>query len=375
VEGDQAITSLEMGWRIPEAKVSAIHQVVPLPLEHRGLARHVEELRATFRAAGFRSEVFVSGAGGGGPAGTLIDALPLRDLPGHVAGSVLVYHAVASQGAWEAVNVLFTRSEPLVTWYYGHGDAGRWVGFDGAQARALADMPEQLRLLALRSALGIGSTELAASSLVGYGFVKVASLPPIAVCDGAVSVTRAGQPVIIVSAGAIDPSVHHEDVVAAFALYLRVYDAKAKLLLAGESLHEGYYRWLQRGLTRLGIDGQVETVETAENAVGDASVVVCPPGTEPIGSVARAALNGGVPLVRLAGADFPGGEGQWGIALRRSGPALVAAALERAVRDTSLEGQLRELFEREGRFLRKDAVEASLRGSFECVTGAWGTPR
>lgn len=147
--------------------------------------------------------------------------------------------------------------------------------------------------------------------------------------------------------GRLSPNKCQHEVVKAFALYRRCFDPRARLWLVGGSSSPRYVSVLERFVAAMDLGGAVTLTGSVSQAAlvsyyRGADVFVCLSQHEGFCVPLLEAMWHRVPVVALGTSAVPETLGPAGLVLpaggdgRRSGPAVVAAAVHRVVSDPSL---------------------------------------
>lgn len=138
--------------------------------------------------------------------------------------------------------------------------------------------------------------------------------------------------------GRLAPNKCQHDVIAAFAVYHRVFDPTARLTLVGGGTSPHYWRALQRLISELDLEGSVDIVAgmsdpelLAHWAVAD--VFVCMSEHEGFNMPTLQAMELGVPVVAYNATAVPDTLAGAGILVDDKDPLTVAAAVDQAVRE------------------------------------------
>jgi len=147
--------------------------------------------------------------------------------------------------------------------------------------------------------------------------------------------------------GRVAPNKCQHDVLAAFATYREVYDAKARLTLVGGRTSNVYYRSLELLADELGVGGAVEFTDTISHeeklaCYRAADVFVCLSDHEGFKVPAVEAMHFGIPVVALAATAVPETVADAGVLLDTKDPLVVAAAVDRVMTDDALRAELVE---------------------------------
>ncbi|HVM39234.1 MAG TPA: glycosyltransferase, partial [Acidimicrobiia bacterium] len=135
------------------------------------------------------------------------------------------------------------------------------------------------------------------------------------------------------------------DVMLAFAAYRRLYDPSARLHFVGGGAVPRYLRALHELATRLGLGDAVQFAGSVSHAAlaahyAAADVFVCLSEHEGFCIPLLEAMHHDLPVVAFAAAAVPGTMGDGGLVLGDKTPPVVAAAVDRVMRDDALRDRL-----------------------------------
>ena len=137
--------------------------------------------------------------------------------------------------------------------------------------------------------------------------------------------------------GRVAPNKCQHDIVAAFAVYRRVFEPDARLTLVGGATSPSYRHALDRLVHELGVAGNVDVVGSVSSgqllahwAVAD--VFVCLSEHEGFCVPVLEAMELGVPVVAYAATAVPETVGDAGLLLDDKDPLTVAMAVDQACR-------------------------------------------
>ena len=321
-----------------------VHQVVGALHHGDAVGNEVVAVRAILRGAGFESEIAA------GEADPRLDAerRPLETLAdGAAADDVCLYHFSPGSPAHGAALAWPGR---LAVVYHNVTPARFFAGWDAAAVRLALAAGDDLRALAPRATLALAKSEWSRRDLDEAGFARTALMPYVHRLEP----EAAPSPVLlrlfgdgranVLSVGRLAPNKRLEDVLRAFALFQRAVP-RSRLILAGDRRLEGYVHSLaslarslrlrERDVVLL---GKVEEDELRA-LYASAHVYLSLSEHEGYGvPLVEAALAGVPVLARDAGAvaETLGGAG---VLVAGDAPVtVVAALLERLVRDEALRG-------------------------------------
>src|SRR5205807_2545059 len=213
---------------------------------------------------------------------------------------------------------------------------------------------EQLKLLAKTAELGIADSEYNRKELEEAGLTTTAVVPPLVDWedfdrppDQDVARRLADERTSILTVGQILAHTAVHDVIAAFARY-RESDRTAHLYLVGPTaMSAGYLDRVRGNIRKLGLDGAVTltgsvTVEQLVAYYRGATAFLTLSEHEGFCVPLLEAMRSDLPVVANAAAAIPETLGDGGILLENKSPEIVAAQLERVVRDQTLRKDLIE---------------------------------
>ena len=323
--------------------MSALHQFVPT-LEPGAVGQHLLEVQRLCIELGLRSEVFTEFvtppmAGRG------------RDFRQYQSngGDVLLYHvAIGSPVA----DFVAARAEPLVVDHHNITPAAYFRDWEPPVMHGIAWGRNQLAQLAERTTLGLADSAFNRGELDQLGYART-SVAPILFdttsfdrpADEAAVDRLAHRGAAWLFVGRVAPNKCQHDVISAFSVYRRVYDADAVLRIVGGSSSDTYLRALRGQLAALQIEDAVEltgSVTDAELAAHyrSADVFVCLSEHEGFCVPLLESMHHGVPIVAYATTAVPETLGRGGVSLPSKSPTVVAAAVHRVLGDAELRAQL-----------------------------------
>lgn len=322
--------------------MTGIHHFVAT-YEPGAVGGHIVEMQRLCRELGWESEVFTEHLRG----------LPGRDYREYSRlahpDDVLVYHtAIGSPVA----DFVAQRSERLVVDHHNLTPTSFFAAWEPAMVHGLAWGRAQMSVLAERSTLGIADSSFNETELRDAGFARTCVAPILfdmaqldRVADDACSarLTAEGRSWLFV--GRIAPNKCHHDLIKAFSVYRRVYDASARLRIVGGSASDSYVDALRELVSALQLDGAVSfagQVSDSELAsyYDAADVYVCVSEHEGFCVPLLEAMHHSVPVVAYGAGAIPETLGDGGICLRSKESTTVAAAVHRVLSDPAARAAL-----------------------------------
>jgi L-malate glycosyltransferase len=170
--------------------------------------------------------------------------------------------------------------------------------------------------------------------------------------------------------GRLIPNKCQQDLIASLAAYRRLYDPEAELVLVGKSTFAAYDRALQDYAARLGLEravhfeGSVTPAALAAHYEA-ADVVVCVSEHEGFCAPLLEAMLHDVPVVAFAAAAVSETVADAGLVLDDKSPSVVAAAVNRVLRDDTLRSELVRRGRERAKEFDHDRIAARLRSVIE----------
>jgi L-malate glycosyltransferase len=331
--------------------VTAVHQVIPSFAAHDAVSAHAVEVRHVLRGLGFSSEIYAGLAAGAG-RDTVLPFDRFEREPPSPTDWVLYQMSTGSPVA----DVLQERPERKVVNYHNLTPPDLISGWSPALAAELALGRRQLREVAAGCELGIAVSRFNERELADAGFTRTAVAPVLVDLDHLVRDVdpqaeerlrqqKEGGGADLLFVGRIAPNKAQHDLVKALAAYRRAYDPEARLHLVGASSSAAYSDALTAYVHRLGLDGAVNVTGSVPSSIlaahyRTADVFVCLSEHEGFCVPLLEAMHNRVPIVAFAAAAVPETVGTSAILLDDKSPAVVAAAVHRAVIDSEVRQQL-----------------------------------
>jgi glycosyltransferase involved in cell wall biosynthesis len=320
----------------------SVHQLVPTFAPRSWTSDHTLQVQAVLRGLGYESDIYV------GDAWREIahHTKPYRDLPGRRDGWLLYQASTGSPIAdW-----LQQRPERLLMNWHNITPASFFAPWEPHVGVELAAGRRQIADLAAHTELAICDSAYNEEELVALGYRRTEVVPIL------LDTSTFGPPVerAAPTSGAtwvyvsrISPNKAHHDLLKAFTVYRRVYDAGATFRIIGGLSSHRYGEALRELATALRIDDAVEWLGDASDgakhdAFRDADVFVCLSDHEGFSIPLLEAMHHRVPIVAYGSTAVPETLGDGGILLATKEPTRVAAAVHRVVSDAPLRAALVE---------------------------------
>jgi len=324
--------------------VTAIHQFLPRLAPRDAIGGHTLRIQEALVARGVTSDIYVAEADPEmkGRAHHYLDFAG----PRHGEPTWLLYHASIGGALGEAV---LHRREPVIVDYHNVTPPEYFEAWQPEVSVLLAAGRRQLAALAGRSVLGVADSGFNVGDLREVGFGRTGVVPVLLDLEGLVGECDVGLSERLSGAaggcwlfvGRLAPNKAQHDLVKALAVYRRVYDPDARLVLVGAGSSAAYEVALRRFVVELGLEGAVELAgSVSPGELGayyrGADVFVCVSEHEGFCVPLLEAMAHGVPVVAFGAAAVPETLGDAGLVLDVKSPGVVAAAVSRVLGDAVL---------------------------------------
>lgn len=343
-----------------------IDQFVPTLHRDDAIGNHALALRDTLRDAGYESELFYEyiGAGLSGEAAQYTDCDPKAD-----PGRLILYH-------------LSTRS-PMAAWLVEAARGGQAVAvdyhnvtpseffarWDPHAAESMDAAREEMALLAPWVSAGFADSEYNRQELEGAGYGETAVCPLLMDLEGLhvapdpATGDRLGRSAgpLWLFVGRLAPNKCQHDVIAAFALYHRLYAPDSRLALIGSTASLGYSWALKDLVEDLDVSAAVDLVGPSSLSemlayLERADVFVCLSEHEGFCIPVIEAMEMEVPVVAYDATAVGDTVADAGVVLADKDPVVVAAAVHETLRDPSRVEELRQAGRRRAADFAKTAI-------------------
>lgn len=246
----------------------AVHQFLPVLAAGDAIGNHTRRLQRILRDAGYDSEIFAADI----HAGVRRHARPYEEFVAPAGGPApwLIYHLSTGSpmAAW-----LAGRPEPLAVDYHNITPAeyfDRWAPFASEGARAAR---KEMRRLASPSRFSLADSTYNAEELRAEGYQNTAVAPILIEFEeyeeppDAATLSRLRRRAADGGAhwlfvGRIAANKCQHDVIAAFAVYRRLVDPRARLSIVGGRTALLYSKSLERLAVDLGVGDTVDFTDT-----------------------------------------------------------------------------------------------------------------
>ena len=324
--------------------MTAVHQFLPRLAPRDAIGGHTLRVQETLVAGGITSEIYVGEVDPEmkGRARHYLDFAGPRD----GEPTWLLYHASIGGALGE---VVLHRPEPLIVDYHNVTPPEFFEAWQPEVSVLLAAGRRQLAGLAGGAVLGVADSGFNEGELREVGFRRTGVVPVLLDLEGLVGECDVGvlerlsglAGACWLFVGRLAPNKAQHDLVKALAVYRRVYDPDARLVLVGAASSAVYEVALRRFVAELGLEGAVELAgSVSAGELGAyfraADVFVCVSEHEGFCVPLLEAMAHGVPVVAFGAAAVPETLGDAGLVLDVKSPAVVAAAVGRVLGDVGL---------------------------------------
>ncbi|MHB1930413.1 MAG: glycosyltransferase, partial [Acidimicrobiales bacterium] len=357
-----------------------VDQLLPVLGVHDAIGAHVLQTRSALRGAGYESDLYAdvvdeSLAG---------EVLPWLDGPGRVSPERMVlYHASTHTPLAAWLEHRGRLGEQVVTYYHNVTPARyfeRWLPEAAAEMRLAR---QELAALAPVTSLGLAVSGFNERELVDAGYGATAMAPLLVDLDryheeadqrtlGRLRRRRERGGAEWLFVGRIAPNKCQHDVVAAFAVYRRLVDHRARLTLVGGATAPRYLTALRDMAEELAVADAVDVRSGLAHAellahYGTADVFVCLSEHEGFCVPLLEAMEVGLPVVAFAAAAVPETVGDAAVLLTAKDPVGVASVVAALLGDGRRRAALVEAGRRRARNYDLAATSATLLAAIEGV--------
>ncbi|MGH8993870.1 MAG: glycosyltransferase [Acidimicrobiia bacterium] len=327
--------------------MSALHQFLPVFAAGDAIGNHVIRVRDALRQAGYDSEIFADDIHP--PVAHLARHYREFTLPPDGQPAWLLYHLSTGSpmAAW-----LGSLPVPIAVGYHNITPAryfDRWAPDAGVTARQARS---EMRTLAFHSRFALAVSAFNAAELVADGYRDVSVVPLLvdfSEYDAPADTRALGRLERLAEQGGtrwlhvgrLVPNKGQHDLIAAFAVYRRLFDARARLSIVGDPTLAAYVAGLERLAAELEVADAVEfpgrvTFPELLAEYRAASLYVSLSEHEGFCVPVLEAMHCGVPVLALARSAVPETAGDGALLLDSKDPLVVAAAARRILTDPSV---------------------------------------
>ena len=308
---------------------------------HDAIGNHTLQTRRVLRQAGYDSDIW---------AEHILPPLGSQARPyledAYVPGEerVLLYQSSTSSPMAAWLKARAQRGQGLIGHYHNITPAGFFARWEPHIAIAMDNARQELAMLAPHTEMSFADSGYNEAELIELGYDQTTVCPILVDLDeyhrppdrAALDRLRrrreaSGAQWLFV--GRVAPNKCQHDLVAAFAVYRRVFDPRARLTLVGGATSPHYQRAIERLIGELGLGDSVEIV----SGLGDqellahwatADVFVCLSEHEGFCVPLLEAMTLGVPTVAYSAGAVPGTLDGAGVLLEDKDPLTVAIAVD-----------------------------------------------
>jgi L-malate glycosyltransferase len=322
-----------------------IDQFVPSMVSHDAISNHVLQLQSALRAAGLESEVFAEAA----DRELRRRVHPFDGAARSVKREAVLYHASVSSSIVSWLKEIAQAGPIAASNYHNVTPARFFDAWSPRIADSLRRARTELESMSSVVSIGIADSPFNEGELRTLGYRRTNVCPLLIDLDAYErkpdartsrrlqrARDRGGGRWLFV--GRIAPNKCQHDVVAAFAVYRRVFDPSAHLTLLGPVTSLSYLRRLESLIDELGVGASVELAHGVPFShllayYRCADVFVCLSEHEGFCVPILEAMQVGLPVVAYGAAAIPDTLGRAGVVLERKDPLSVAVEVHDLVAD------------------------------------------
>jgi glycosyltransferase involved in cell wall biosynthesis len=329
-----------------------VDQFIPSFSPYDAIGNHVLELRRALRSAGIGSDIYYEA----------IDpvlrrhARPYTEYAEKSSGRVILYHASTHSEMAQWLIADAAQGARVLVNYHNITPAEFFDFWLPEAASSMRMARQQLASLVPITELGIGDSTYNQAELDALGYAKTTRCglmvdlqrfhdePDARVLQSLRPAAGAGGTHWLF-VGRVAPNKSQHDVVAAFAVYRKLFDPEARLSLIGSRTGLRYRRAIDKLLVDLDIGGAVSIREGLKHQellayYRSADVFVCLSRHEGFCVPVLEAMELGVPVLALAASAVPETVGDAAVLVDSSDPLEVACGVDRLVSDAALRSSL-----------------------------------
>lgn len=331
----------------PSAVIEAVRRIdqfVPSFVKHDAISNHVQQVRRLLRSAGYSSEIYYEHLDPRleGEARPFAACDPRPD-----PERLILYHASTQSDMADWLVGAARGGQALALDYHNITPSEYFARWEPLAARSMDLARRQLRELVPWAALAVADSAYNAAELAALGHTRTTVCPllldleelhqtPAADTAARLAARRSGPLWLFV--GRVAPNKCQHDIVAAFAVYRRLYRPGARLAILGGATSARYLLSLQAMAEELELGDSVEFVGSAAFAemlayFAAADAFVCLSEHEGFCVPLVEAMEAGVPVVAYRSSAVTETVASAGILLDDKDPLVVAAAVEALLSD------------------------------------------
>ncbi len=331
----------------PSAVIEAVRRIdqfVPSFVKHDAISNHVQQVRRLLRSAGYSSDIYYEHLDPrlDGEARPFVECDPRPD-----PERLILYHASTQSDMTDWLVGSARGGQALALDYHNITPSEYFARWEPLAARSMDLARRQLRELVPWAALAVADSAYNASELAAMGHTRTEVCPllldleelhrtPAADTAARLAGRRTGPLWLFV--GRVAPNKCQHDIIAAFAVYRRLYQPGARLAILGGATSARYLLSLQAMAEELELGDSVEFVGSAGFAemlayFAAADAFVCLSEHEGFCVPLIEAMETGVPVVAYRSSAVTETVASAGILLDDKDPLAVAAAVEALLSD------------------------------------------
>jgi glycosyltransferase involved in cell wall biosynthesis len=313
-----------------------IDQLLPSLAEHDAITNHALHVRGALQAAGYQSEIYAE----------IIDprlgseARHESECPrGRDRDRLLIYHGSTDSSMVRWLVDSAKKGQRLAVNYHNVTPAPYFMRWDPAAAKRSKRARRQLARLAGVTGLAVADSRFNEIELERWSYAHSRVSPLLVDTNRFVAAqpsnNRAGRWLFV---GRVAPNKCHHDLIAAFAVYRRLFNAEARMTIVGWSVVETYRAALEELADRLEVGEAIDwrvgipfTELIAEYQSSD--IFVCVSEHEGFCVPLVEAMAVGVPILAYRAAAVGETVGRAGVLLDDKDPVVVAAAARQLLED------------------------------------------
>ncbi|HWE57391.1 MAG TPA: glycosyltransferase family 4 protein [Acidimicrobiales bacterium] len=321
--------------------VRRIDQFVPSYVLHDAIGNHVTQLRRLLRDAGYESDIWYEHLDPrmAGDVRSYTECDPAPD-----PNRLILYHASTHSEMADWIMTAGAAGQRIAVDYHNITPASYFSSWEPKAARSMEEARRQLAALAPLFRGAVADSEYNALELAEFGIMGATACPILLDTseyhappdpDGA---TRWPGDPLWLFVGRVAPNKCQHDVIAAFAVYRRLYAPAARLAVIGAVTSARYKKQLSAMVDDLGLAGAVDLAGSTPfpellAAFGRADVFVCLSEHEGFCVPVIEAMELGVPVVAYSAAAVTETVADAGVLLGDKDPLVVAAAVNELLSD------------------------------------------
>jgi glycosyltransferase involved in cell wall biosynthesis len=333
-----------------------IDQFVPTFVKHDAISNHVLQVRRALREAGYDSDVYAENL----DPRLAREARPYADCdPTPDAGRVILYHGSTDSPMAAWLEAAGAAGQRLAGDYHNITPSRYFARWEPVAARSMARARQELARLAPLTGLAVADSAFNRAELDEMGYRRTAVCPLLVDLEEyhqepdpklAARLRRRREGLGTLGrhwlfVGRIAPNKCQHDVIAAFAIYRRLFDPEAHLTLVGGPTSLRYLRAVDQMTAQLELGDHVEIRSDVPFTqiiayFSDADVLVCLSEHEGFCVPILEAMELGLPVVAYQAAAVTDTVGSAGVLLDDKDPLVVACAVDDLLGDAARRANL-----------------------------------